>query len=130
MNRFFALALLLSLAAARPSYPAAAPANGKPKLLLVVVVDQFRYDYLTRFQASYTSGLKRLLAGGAVFTNAHFEHFPTVTAVGHSIILTGAMPSVSGIVGNEWYDRELGRQVTSSSAADRTAQAPLRGACL
>lgn len=113
MNRFFALALLLSLAAARPSYPAAAPANGKPKLLLVVVVDQFRYDYLTRFQASYTSGLKRLLAGGAVFTNAHFEHFPTVTAVGHSIILTGAMPSVSGIVGNEWYDRELGRQVTS-----------------
>jgi len=85
----------------------------RPKLLLALVVDQFRYDYLTRFREQYSSGLDRMLRQGAVFTNAHYEHFPTVTAIGHSTFLTGATPSISGIVGNEWYDRELRRQVTS-----------------
>lgn len=92
----------------------AAPVR-KPKLVINLAIDQFRYDYLTRFQSEYTAGLKRLLERGAVFTNAYYEHFPTVTAVGHSTMLTGATPSVSGIVGNEWYDRETGKQVTSVS---------------
>ncbi len=115
MSKLTAILLSLCLFAAGAAPAAAAPAPGgeKPKLVLVVVVDQFRYDYLTRFRASYTSGLARVIAGGAVFTNAHYEHFPTVTAVGHSVVLSGAMPAVSGIVGNEWYDRELARQVTS-----------------
>ena len=56
-----------------------------------------------------------MLDQGAVFTNAYYEHFPTVTAVGHSTILSGATPSISGIVGNEWFDRETGKQVTSVS---------------
>ncbi len=77
---------------------AAEPAR-KPKLVLTIVVDQFRYDYLTRYKSDYKVGLSRLLTQGAVFTDAHFQHFPTVTAIGHSVILTGAMPSVSGIVG-------------------------------
>src|SRR3712207_5437114 len=87
----------------------------KPKLIVNVAIDQFRYDYLTRFRADYTGGLKRFLEQGAVFTNAHYEHFPTVTAIGHSTMLSGATPSVSGIVGNEWYDRETRKQVSSVS---------------
>ncbi|MBV9507597.1 MAG: alkaline phosphatase family protein [Acidobacteriia bacterium] len=85
----------------------------KPKLVVAVVVDQFRYDYLTRFRADYHGGLDRMLRQGAVFTNAHYVQAPTVTAVGHSIIMTGAMPSVSGIVGNTWLDRNSGKHVTS-----------------
>lgn len=104
--------LLLCLAAAA-SLLAAAPK--KPKLVLAVVVDQFRYDYLTRFRADYTAGLNRLLTHGAVFTNAQYEHFPTVTAVGHSTFLSGATPSINGIIGNDWYDRDEGREVTSVS---------------
>ena len=85
----------------------------KPKLLLAVVVDQFRYDYILKFRADYTSGLKRILDTGAVFHDAHHIAYPTVTAVGHSTFLTGATPSMSGIVANEWYERETKRQVTS-----------------
>jgi len=104
-----------------PAKPAAGPESTPapnerpvvPKLILLLVVDQFRADYLDRFHTEYTGGLKRLLDHSAVFGDAHYEHSPTVTAVGHSITLTGAMPSVSGIVGNEWYDRTAGRQVTS-----------------
>jgi predicted AlkP superfamily pyrophosphatase or phosphodiesterase len=85
----------------------------RPKLVLAIVVDQFRYDYLTRFRADYSGGLATLLRDGAVFTNARYDQFPTVTAVGHSIIMTGARPSSSGIVGNSWYSREEQRMVTS-----------------
>ncbi len=92
-----------------------ASAPPKPKLIVHIAIDQFRYDYLPRFRADYTGGLKRLLENGAVFANAHYEHFPTVTAIGHSAMLTGATPSLSGIVGNEWFDRESGKQVTSVS---------------
>ena len=92
-----------------------AASTEKPKLILAVVLDQFRYDYLTRFRGEYHGGLERLLTKGAVFTNARYEHFPTVTAIGHSTFLTGATPALSGIVGNEWYEREEGRKVTSVS---------------
>jgi predicted AlkP superfamily pyrophosphatase or phosphodiesterase len=87
----------------------------KPKLVLAIVIDQFRYDYLLRFRSEYKDGLDRLLTRGAVFTNANYEHFPTVTAVGHSTFLSGALPSISGIVGNDWLDREAGKVVTSVS---------------
>lgn len=89
------------------------PTRTPPKLVVVIVIDQFRYDYLTRFRGEYTGGFDRLLKTGAVFTNAHLQHFPTVTAVGHSTILTGATPSLSGIAGNDWFDRESGRSVLS-----------------
>ncbi len=88
---------------------------GKPAFILAVVVDQFRYDYLTRFRADYHAGFDRLLNQGAVFTDARHIHFPTVTAIGHATFLTGATPSISGIIGNEWYDRESNRTVTSVS---------------
>jgi predicted AlkP superfamily pyrophosphatase or phosphodiesterase len=105
---FALLALCASLVAA-----AAQPA--RPKLVLAIVIDQFRYDYLTRFRADYTGGLDRLLRRGAVFTNARYRHYPTVTACGHSIFMTGAMPSLSGIINNEWFDRPSGKTVTSVS---------------
>lgn len=105
------LTVLLVLAAAAAG---AQPAR-KPKLVLAITVDQFRYDYLTRFREDYTEGLHLLLSGGAVFTSARLEHFPTVTAIGHSTFMTGAIPAVSGIIGNDWFDRETGRQVTSVS---------------
>jgi len=87
----------------------------RPKLVLFVAVDQFRYDYVTRFRAKYKEGLDLLLTKGAVFTNAQLLHFPTVTAVGHSVFLSGAFPSVSGIIANDWYDRASGKSVTSVS---------------
>src|SRR5215831_1223329 len=90
-------------------------ADKKPKLLVALTVDQFRYDYLTRFRSEYHSGVARMLENGAVFTNARYIHFPTVTAVGHSTFLSGATPSVSGIVGNDWFDRDEGKHVTSVS---------------
>ncbi len=105
----FLLAAALSLAAAPPAAPK------YPKLVLTIVIDQFRYDYLTRFRDQYKGGLARLLDKGAVFTNANYEHYPTVTAVGHSTVLTGATPSISGIIANEWFDRASGKSVSSVS---------------
>ncbi len=93
----------------------AGAAPKKPKLILAIVVDQFRYDYLTRFRSEYKGGLARLLSQGAVFTNANYIHVPAITAVGHSTVLSGATPSTSGIVGNDWYDRDEGMHVTSVS---------------
>src|SRR5438445_11038572 len=90
---------------------AAAPA--KPKLVVGIIVDQFRYDYLSRFRSDYHGGFDQLLTNGADFTNAFYAQVPTVTAVGHSIFMSGAMPAVSGIVGNAWYDREERKSVTS-----------------
>jgi hypothetical protein len=95
--------------------PAAPQAAHKPKLVLAVVIDQFRYDYLLRFRADYHAGLDRLLKSGAVFTEARYPQAVTVTAVGHSTFLTGAPPSASGIVANDWYERETGGMVTSVS---------------
>jgi hypothetical protein len=102
---------MLAAAAAAPQ-PAAGP---DVRLILLVTVDQFRYDYLTRFRPDYNQGFRRLLEGGAVFTDANLEHYPTVTAVGHATSLSGATPSVSGIVGNDWFDRATGVNVTSVS---------------
>jgi predicted AlkP superfamily pyrophosphatase or phosphodiesterase len=106
---------ILACALAAASFLAAAPK--KPKLVLAIVIDQFRYDYLTRFRGDYHAGFERLLTKGAVFTNARYEHFPTVTAVGHSTFLSGAIPSISGIIANDWYDRDEGKTVTSVADA-------------
>ena len=116
MRRLFAVLLALACLSAGGAATQPLP---KPeiRLVLLVVVDQFRYDYLTRFRADYSDGLKRLLTDGAVFTDANLEHYPTVTAVGHATMLTGATPSVSGIIGNDWFDRASGASVTSVSDA-------------
>ncbi len=95
------------------SLSASAQTPRRPKLIVAIAVDQFRYDYLHRFRDQYNGGLARLLTQGAVFTNANYEHFPTVTAIGHSTFLSGATPSISGIIGNDWWDRATNKSVTS-----------------
>ena len=87
----------------------------KTKLVVAIIVDQFRYDYMTRFDGDYHDGLRELHDSGAFFTDAHEAHFPTVTAVGHAAFLSGSIPAIDGIVGNDWYDRETGKMVTSVS---------------
>ncbi|MDA0205745.1 MAG: alkaline phosphatase family protein [Acidobacteria bacterium] len=115
MRRLLLLTLLLlpAVALLRAQAPQAPPQE--PKLILFVAIDQFRYDYLPRFRDEYKGGLKTLLDRGAVFANAHLEHYPSVTAVGHSTMMSGATPAISGIIGNDWYDRETSKQVTSVS---------------
>lgn len=88
--------------------------RAKPRLVLVIVADQFRYDYLLRFGSEFQDGLKTLLARGASFTNAHYDHFPTYTSVGHAALLTGSYPAVNGIIGNKWFDRRSGKVVPSA----------------
>jgi hypothetical protein len=115
MQKLIALLVALSSLSvtAAPQAPARGRAGPDVRLVLLIAVDQFRYDYLTRFRSDYTGGLKRLLTQGAVFTDANLEHYPTVTAIGHATMLSGATPSVSGIIGNDWFDRETGAQVQS-----------------
>ncbi|CAM1374465.1 alkaline phosphatase PafA [Tenacibaculum xiamenense] len=77
-----------------------------PKLVVGIVIDQMRYDYLTRFDKKYGSeGFKRLLNNGFSLENAHYNYIPTYTAVGHTSIFTGTTPSNHGIIGNHWYDK-------------------------
>jgi predicted AlkP superfamily pyrophosphatase or phosphodiesterase len=115
-RRFFFPVLCAFFFLAPPASPASPQREGvRPKLVVGIVVDQFRYDYLTRFRSDYIAGFDRLMKQGGLFTNARFIHFPSITAVGHSTFLTGATPQFSGIIGNEWYDRETGKTVTSVS---------------
>jgi hypothetical protein len=113
MKKLRSCALVAAAAAALITVASAAPPVPDIRLVLLITIDQFRYDYLTRFREDYAAGIKRLLTDGAVFTNANLEHYPTVTAIGHATMLSGATPAVSGIIGNDWFDRETGRTVTS-----------------
>jgi len=78
----------------------------RPRLIVQIVVDQFRADYIPRYRAQWTSGLRRLLTEGAYFTNAAYPYSGTVTCAGHFSIGTGAAPAAHGMVLNEWWDRE------------------------
>ena len=113
MHRRTLLASALLLLAASVQAQAPLLSTERPTLVLTIVVDQMRYDYMTRFNADFDGGLKRLIEEGAVFTDANYEAAPTVTAVGHSTILSGATPSVSGIADNTWYERSEGKNVQS-----------------
>ena len=110
----FAFTLLpQSSDAQRPGPPRASAARGattRAKLVLLIVVDQFRYDYLERFGDLFGSGgFKRLLNEGALFTNANYDYVPTFTACGHAAISSGSVPALNGIVGNAWFDRQSGK---------------------
>lgn len=84
----------------------------RPRLVVGLVVDQMRYDYLYRYWDQYgESGFKRLVRDGFLCQNGHFDFVPTHTAPGHACIYTGTTPSVNGIIGNEWYDRNAKRSV-------------------
>jgi predicted AlkP superfamily pyrophosphatase or phosphodiesterase len=90
-------ALLLGIPAA--AFSQAAPPS-HPSLVVVITIDGFRGDYLTRFGPQMTGGLARLINGGAWFTNAHQDHGITETAPGHASILSGRFPRSTGIAAN------------------------------
>lgn len=78
----------------------------QPKLVVGIVIDQMRYDYLTRFYEKYSDdGFKRLMNDGYDCKNAHFNYIPTFTAPGHASIYTGTTPKYHGIIENNWYDK-------------------------
>jgi hypothetical protein len=110
------LAVLVHSGCGRAAHPRAQNAvRERPRLVLLIAVDQLRHDYLTRFREDFTGGFRHLLTYGADFTNAHLEHYPSVTAIGHATMLSGAPPSMSGIIGNDWYDRDDKKNITSVS---------------
>ena len=114
--------------------PAQAARREQPRLILLVVMDQFRQDYLTRFRSAFlkaepsgaaglgsaspggsavSGGLNLLLEGGAVFANCYYRHAATFTASGHATLATGASPNAHGIISNGWFDRVRGRYTTA-----------------
>ena len=102
MNRPF-LSLGLAAALLAPSTPMTAqnaPALSRPKLVVLIAIDQFRGDYLQRYATQYTGGLARISKGGAWYTNAHHDHAITETAPGHATLLSGRYPRSTGIMMN------------------------------
>jgi predicted AlkP superfamily pyrophosphatase or phosphodiesterase len=84
----------------------------QPKLVVGIVVDQMRYDYLTRFWGKYgEDGFKRLVSEGYNFKNNHYNYVPTFTAPGHASIYTGTTPKNHGIISNYWYDKSEGKRI-------------------
>lgn len=94
--------------------PAQAPTvpTARPRLLVLIVVDQFRADYVERYGSQWTKGLRELVSLGAVYPNARVPYAATRTCTGYSTIGTGVFPASHGMVDNEWYDRAKGRFVS------------------
>lgn len=91
-------------------------AQEKPKLIVGIVVDQMRYEYLHRFAGKYgDNGFKKLMNEGFNVRNGHYNYIPTKTAPGHSSIYTGTTPSVHGVIANEWYDRKAGKLIDGAT---------------
>ena len=87
-------------------------AQDKPKLVVGIVVDQMRQEYLYRFEPKYgAGGFKRLMSEGFMLKNAHYNYVPTYTGPGHASIYTGTTPAIHGIIGNDWYDKDLKKDV-------------------
>lgn len=82
----------------------------RPKLVVGIVVDQMRWDYLYRFNDRFVSdGFKRMLNQGFSCENTFIPYTPTYTAAGHTSVYTGSVPAINGIIGNHWYRRDLKR---------------------
>lgn len=88
------------------------PVIAAPKLVVGVMVDQMRWDFIYRYQRRYgEGGFKRILREGFSCENTHIPYAQTVTGAGHACVYTGSVPSINGIMGNDWYDHSLKRQV-------------------
>ena len=87
-------------------------AQERPKLVVGIVVDQMKVEYLYRFSNDFSAhGFKRLMNNGYTFHNMHYNYMPTYTAPGHASIYTGTTPSTHGIIGNEWFNKAVGKDV-------------------
>ena len=88
----------------------------RPKLVVGLVVDQMRWDYLYRYYDKFgNDGFKRLLNQGFSLNNVHINYLPTYTAIGHTTIYTGSVPAIHGIAGNDWFDKSKGKEVYCTS---------------
>jgi predicted AlkP superfamily pyrophosphatase or phosphodiesterase len=102
-KKFFILHITISLFALQISH---GQIQNRPKLVVGIVIDQMRADYLDKFQIHYgENGFKRLIRGGFNVRNLHYNYIPTTTGPGHASIFTGTVPKNHGIVGNSWLDR-------------------------
>lgn len=114
---FSALLVICSVSMAQKKATAATnkdfPASiNRPKLVVGLVIDQMRWDYLYRYYNRYSAGgFKRLINEGFSAENTFIPYTPTYTACGHASIYTGSVPAINGIIGNDWYDPQLGRNV-------------------
>src|SRR3954471_9006738 len=111
MKYTFGIALgFLSLTAIAGKVPPAAPS--KPKLVVGIVVDQMRYDYIYRYWDKFgNDGFKRLVNEGFFCRNTNYNYVPTYTGPGHTSIYTGTTPAVHGIIANDWYDKKTGKNM-------------------
>ncbi len=88
----------------------------RPKLVIGLVVDQMRWDFLYRYSTKYSeNGFKRMLREGFSCENTHYNYVPTNTAPGHTCVFTGSVPAVHGIISNEWYDRASKKEIYCAS---------------
>lgn len=112
----------LILALVYGGLPRHAQAQGAPapKLVVVLVVDQMRADYVDRYGHQWSRGLRRLVRGGAWFRRAAFPYLNTFTCAGHATVSTGTLPSTHGLIGNSWFDRDTGKSVGCSEDAGAT----------
>ncbi|MFN6286896.1 MAG: alkaline phosphatase family protein, partial [Bacteroidota bacterium] len=110
MNRLFTPTLLLLLIA---STTFSQSQLERPKLVVGLMLDQMRWDYLYRYYDRYSEkgGFKRLLKEGNTCENTLIPYSPSVTACGHSVVYTGSAPSITGITGNAWWDKDQNRTV-------------------
>ena len=103
--------LSLTLQAQTPVKQIPQKTTSQPKLIVGIVIDQMRYDYLARYYSKFTeNGFKKLLNQGFNCKNTNFNYAPTYTGPGHASIYTGTTPAYHGVVGNDWYVRETGKE--------------------
>ncbi|MBS1952808.1 MAG: alkaline phosphatase family protein [Cyanobacteria bacterium SZAS-4] len=115
-RRITALALGSMFLCLQVSPVQAQSSPSRPKLVVLLIADQFSYNYIPRYLDKFTSGgIKLLMDRGATFTDCKFANASTQTAVGHSIISTGAYPWATGIVGDDWYDRRKNKPISAVS---------------
>lgn len=106
------LKILFLLAALSPAFSVHAAPPKAPKLVVAIVVDQLRYDYLERFHRHFTEGGFRLLTDkGAFMTFAEYDYSPTITGPGHASFFSGSSPMMHGIISNDWFDKRTGEMM-------------------
>jgi predicted AlkP superfamily pyrophosphatase or phosphodiesterase len=109
MKQILVLLLLTQTAFAQKK---SGPALKQPKLLVGIVVDQMRHDYIYRYWSKYSKGgFKKLVGEGYFFRNAHYNYVPTYTGPGHASIYTGTSPATHGIIANDWFVKETGQMM-------------------
>ncbi len=100
-------------------------AQERPKLVVGIIVDQMKMEYLYRFESDFSpNGFKRLMTQGYTFENAHYNYMPTYTAPGHASVYTGTTPAIHGIVSNEWFHRTLKKDVYCTDDASVSTLVP------